>query len=125
MLFILLARNIDKCTDSSTGNACIEQAIDYIKENFTSNINLSDMAKMFFISSEHFSRLFKKETGFNFSEYINLLRLQKAETMLKKTNASIAQIASECGFNDSNYFSLKFRQMYGISPKKLQMANKK
>ena len=125
MLFILLARNIDKRTNTNSGNACIEQAIDYIKENFTSNINLSDMAKMLYISSEHFSRLFKKETGFNFSEYLNLLRLQKAETMLKKQNATVAQIASECGFNDSNYFSVKFKNMYGITPKQLQLANKK
>lgn len=126
MLFILLARNMNNRVDTNTGNACIEQAIDYIKENFTSNITLPDMAKMFYVSSEHFSRLFKKETGFNFSEYVNLLRLQKAETMLKKQqNASVAQIASECGFNDSNYFSVKFRNMYGISPKNLQLASKK
>lgn len=126
MLFILLARNMDNRVITNTGNACIEQAVDYIKENFTSNITLPDMAKMFYVSSEHFSRLFKKETGFNFSEYVNLLRLQKAETMLKKQqNASVAEIASECGFNDSNYFSVKFRNMYGISPKKLQLTSKK
>lgn len=126
MLFVLLARNMKTRTATASGNAAIEQAIDYIKLNFTSNITLQDMAKMFYVSSEHFSRLFKKETGFNFSEYVNLLRLQKAESLLKKQhNASVAQIASECGFNDSNYFSVKFRNMYGISPKKLQLTSKK
>jgi AraC-like DNA-binding protein len=41
--------------------------------------------------------------------------------MLKQPNSgSIAEIALACGFNDSNYFSVKFRKHYGISPKKLQ-----
>ncbi len=65
--------------------------------------------------------MFKKETGFGFCEYLNLLRLQKAEALLKQSdNLSISLIASECGFNDSNYFSVKFKEMYGISPKKVQ-----
>lgn len=126
MLFLLLARNLSSRTTTFTGNECIEQAIEFLKINFASNISLPDMAHMFYMSSEHFSRLFKKETGFNFSEYINLLRLQKAESMIKKQHSlSIAEISEECGFNDSNYFSLKFKKMYGISPKKLQLEAKK
>jgi AraC-like DNA-binding protein len=83
------------------------------------------VAGRFFISPEHFSRIFKRETGFNFSEYLNLLRLKRAETLLRQLNtAPITQIAQSCGFNDSNYFSVQFKKLYGISPKKFQGMNR-
>ena len=69
------------------------------------------------VSAEHLSRSFKRETGFGFKEYITLLRLKNAEELLKtRKNMSISEIAFLCGFNDSNYFSDKFKRTYGISP---------
>ena len=121
MLFILLARNKNQCVSVEEGNEYIARAVAYLQKRLTSEIFLSNMAALCSVSPEHFSRMFKKETGFGFCEYINLLRLQKAEGMLKQPNSgSIAQIAEACGFNDSNYFSVKFRKQYGISPKKMQ-----
>ena len=78
------------------------------------------MADMFSVTPVHFSRMFKKETGFGFCEYINILRLQKAETLISQSSTpSVTQIAAECGFADSNYFSVKFKKMYGTSPKSM------
>jgi AraC-like DNA-binding protein len=125
MLFFIIARNISNCETVEGKNAHIEKAIDYMKNNFSSSVSLSDIASKCNISPEHFSRTFKQETGSTFSEYLNLLRLKKAHSLLRRSEkASVAKIASLCGFNDSNYFSLKFKQMYGISPKKLQMSKK-
>ncbi len=125
MLFFLLARNVNTCSPVKTGNEYIEGAAAYLREHFAAPISLREIAKMHSLSPAHFSRTFKKETGFSFCEYVNLLRLQKAEALLKeKPTASVTEIASECGFNDSNYFSLKFKQMYGVSPKKVQLDAK-
>lgn len=120
-LFYLLMRNAESCVAIDESNKIIEKAVSYIRENFSSDITLSSLAKMFSVSPEHFSRLFKKETGLGFSKYINSLRLQYAEQLLKSSKEqSITHIAEICGFEDSNYFSKKFKEMYGISPKKLQ-----
>lgn len=125
MLFYLLARNINTCTPVKTGNEYIEQAIAYLQKNPCAQISLPDMAKMCSVSPAHFSRMFKKETGFGLCEYINLIRLQKAEYLLKTdAHFSITDIALGCGFNDSNYFSLKFKEMYGVSPKKYQLSSR-
>ncbi len=124
MLFSLLVRNPNLCTPQEDRHY-IDNALEYLQNNFTNEITLSEMATRHFVSPEHFSRVFKQKTGFNFSEYLNILRLQKAEQMLKQLNtASMTEIADACGFNDSNYFSLKFKKYFGISPKKFQTHNK-
>lgn len=120
-LFYLLMRNTGSCIDITDGNKVIERAVAYIKENFASDITLSSLAKMFSVSPEHFSRLFKKETGLGFSKYLNSLRLQYAEQLLKSSDEhNITRVAEKSGFEDSNYFSKKFKEAYGTSPKKVQ-----
>ncbi len=124
-LLILIARNLDLNAAKRGEKHYIEDAIAYLQNNFTSHITLSDMARMYFVSAEHFSRVFKKKTGFHFSEYLNLLRLKKSESLLRQLNAdSITEIAHSCGFNDSNYFSVQFKKLYGMSPKKYQSTRK-
>jgi len=120
-LFFLLARNAETRLEVKTGISYIENAVRFIQENFTSQITLSDVAKLNSISPEHLSREFKKETGFGFNEYLNMLRLQKAEALLKtERELSVSDIAYSCGFNDSNYFSDKFKREYGYPPSKLR-----
>lgn len=118
MLFFLLVRNLHTKTDIFSSHDFVERSIDFLQDNFSRNISLSEIASMYSITPVHFSRTFKKTTGLGFCEYLNILRLQKAESLLKQSpNSLITQIASECGFSDSNYFSVKFKKMYGVSPK--------
>lgn len=125
MLFFLLIRNQNTITGAHEDKHYIDDALDFLQNNFASNVTLPGIAGRYFVSPEHFSRVFKAKTGFNFSEYLNILRLQRAEALLKQmTAAPITDIANACGFNDSNYFSLKFKELYGIPPKKFQSMNK-
>jgi AraC-like DNA-binding protein len=124
MLFFLLVRNPNQC-EPEEDKHYIEDALIYLQNNFASNLTLGDMSERYFVSPEHFSRVFKKKVGFNFSEYVNILRLQKAESMLRQQNAiTITEVAQSCGFNDSNYFSVQFKKLYGISPKRFQSSNR-
>ncbi len=126
MLFFIIARNLNNCPTIDGKSTYIEESIEYMKTNFATPITLSEISSVCNVSPEHFSRTFKQETGFTFCEYLNLLRLKKAHSMIRHSQKqTIASIASLCGFNDSNYFSLKFSQMYGISPKKLQMNSQR
>lgn len=124
-LFYLLLRNAESCLDVDDGNKVIEQAVAYIRENFASDITLSSIAGRFCVSPEHFSRMFKKETGLGFSKYLNSLRLQHAEQLLRSAEGqNVTRVAESCGFEDSNYFSKKFKEVYGVSPKKVQKKGK-
>jgi len=120
-LFFVMARNSNTFTSKSNGSIFIEGCVKYIQKNFMNHISLSEMARLYSVSPEHLSRMFKRETGFGFNEYITLVRLQRAESMLKNENGkSISEIAYACGFNDSNYFSDKFKRAYGVIPSEVR-----
>ena len=115
-LLILMIRNQHEKIKQER-NSIVDAAIKYIQSNYMATIRLADVAKMLSVSEEHLSRTFKKEITFGFSEYITLIRLQKAEHMLKnEPSRAITEVAYACGFNDSNYFSYKFKKAYGITP---------
>lgn len=115
----LILRHPGGLEEATTGNELIDGIVRYIKKNYMGDIKLSTVAKLKSVSPEHLSRTFKACTGFGFNEYVTLLRLRKAEEMIKcERGKTISEIAYECGFNDGNYFSYKFKKMYGISPLK-------
>lgn len=117
MLLLTLFRHLPGAVDVPNADARVSEILEYLKNNFTASCTLEQMAQEFSVSPEHLSRTFKSETGLNFSEYRTLLRLREAERLLKeKPDLSIIEISYESGFNDSNYFSQKFREFYGVSP---------
>jgi len=90
----------------------------YITKNYTQDLSLESLSKMFSLSSAHLSRRFKAVCGIGINEYIIYVRLLNAEKLLKETNLPITEIAGRCGFNDSNYFSTVFKKAKGITPLK-------
>ncbi len=124
-LLSIVYRTENKYRNTRHQNKYVKTALDILEEDFTSDITLSSLAQNFEVSPEHFSRLFKKETGLGFNEYLSLLRLKKAENLLKKNeDLSVSEVAFSCGFNDSNYFCEKFKKVYGISPLKFRKKHK-
>lgn len=116
LLFLLLARNTDTEGARKSTNAYTAQTVAYIKKHYAEELSLTALAADCAVSPEHLSRLFKRETGFGVAEYITMIRLQQAQRLLRSTALSVTEIAERCGFNDSNYFSGRFKQAYGISP---------
>lgn len=123
LLFYLIARNTEQAKAPFSERSYIESAVKYLQTHYSGDVTLSRVAALYSVSREHFSRLFKRETGFGFNEYLTLLRLQKAEAMLREEpQKNVSQVAFESGFNDSNYFSDRFHREYGLSPLKYRRA---
>lgn len=59
---------------------------------------------------------FKEQTGMSVPQYLRQLRLCKAMELLRYNQQTIGEIAAQCGFDDSNYFSVVFHQAFGVSP---------
>ncbi len=120
-LLSIVYRTENKYQDTRLHNKYVEQVLKTLEERYTFDITLSEISNQLTVSAEHLSRLFKKETGLGFNEYLSMLRLKKAEIMLKQNgDSTISEIAFSCGFNDSNYFCEKFKKVYGLSPLKFR-----
>lgn len=116
-LLLLMIRSGNERKHEADSNTVVEKTVKFIQENYMNDVKLSEVSRMMNVSAEHLSRIFKKQTAFGFNEYLTLYRLQRAEYILaNEPGRAIGEIAYSCGFNDSNYFSYKFKQRYGISP---------
>jgi AraC-like DNA-binding protein len=123
-LVLLVLRNQKDREVVIGGTSYIEAAVKYMQENYMHAVSLSALSALASVSPEHFSRTFKRETGFGVNEFLTLIRLQRAEYMLKnEPGKSVGEVAYACGFNDSNYFSYKFKKAYGYPP--IQTRTKK
>ncbi len=121
LALIFRSQGVYRTTEIKSKQPFIYSAILFIKNNYSNTITLDDVAKHVAVSSVYLSRSFKSETGFTFKEYLTLYRLRQAETMLKQhPEKSILEISYECGFNDSNHFTTRFKKAYGITPSELR-----
>ena len=68
------------------------------------------------MSYGHFSRSFKRVTGANIKDYLNTIRVNRAQKALIGTNDSISEICKKCGFNTVSYFISIFRRITGTTP---------
>ncbi|QTH42065.1 response regulator transcription factor [Cohnella sp. LGH] len=94
----------------------------YLREHFREELTLQMVANELHVSPIYLGRLFKAETGEFFSDYLNRLRLEDAMQQLAGTSLKASEIASLCGFSDSNYFFRKFKQKIGMSPTEYRTA---
>ncbi len=94
----------------------IKRVLQYTIDHFMEPLTVNDMAKMVKLSPLYFGRLFKNETGQSYKQYLNLIRINKAENMLKSGIRNVSEVASACGFSDVFYFSKLFKRVKGYSP---------
>lgn len=80
------------------------------------DVNVGKVAAELKISSDHLSRLFRKNLGTSCSDYLQMLRMNLAERQLSEGVMSIQEVAFACGFADANYFSRCFRKRRYMTP---------
>lgn len=95
----------------------LKKSLDFIETHYMDALSLTELSQQEYMSVSAFSRLFKKETGSSFTDYIRKIRLAHAEGELLHTNKSITDIAADCGFSNISVFNKTFRQSLNLSPK--------
>ena len=93
------------------------------EQHFREEIELDEISKRLFVSTAHMIRTFKKQTGVTPYQYIIKYRLLSSEQLLKFSDLSIEEIASQVGFSSSSHFISNFRKQYGITPKAYRRNN--
>lgn len=99
-----------------TNDEHLQKCIEYISNNYHEDLSIKKVANKVHLSHTYFSRLFKKELGVSFVEYVTNVRIKRAKWLLGNTNDSIESIAEQVGFNTPNYFSSIFKKHVDASP---------
>ena len=94
----------------------VMSVIRYVEEFYNRRISLQEIAKKEFLSEAYLSRLFKEETGINFSEYVDSIRLQHAVNELRSSQLPVLTIALNNGFSTAKRFSNLFKEKYEMTP---------
>lgn len=94
----------------------MEPVVRFLEENCSGEVRVNDAAALVNMSRYHFCRSFKRATGRTLSDYVNQIRVNKAEYRLKNSTENITRIAMDLGFNDINYFSRTYKRYKGQTP---------
>ena len=93
----------------------IDETLLFLQQNIHRALTLDEMAEHAQMSKSHFSRLFRKQTGYSPIDYFIRLKMQHA-CMLLSTRVSIREIALQLGYDDPYYFSHSFKLVIGCAP---------
>jgi two-component system response regulator YesN len=95
----------------------INKARSYIEANYTSpDISLNSIAEHVYLNPAYFSKLYKKETGETYMEYLTSLRISRAKALLRDTNIRVSDIGAAVGYLNSQYFATFFKKVTGKTP---------
>lgn len=107
----------------STSAKLICDVNEYISEHYSEVIYLEDMANYCHLSKYYFAHQFKEITSLTFYDYLISYRLDKAKNLLKSTNYSISEIASQCGFANIRSFNRTFKERFECTPSVYRKQN--
>lgn len=95
---------------------------DYVDSHYADpDISLKKLASLFSYTEKYLSALFVRKTHTGFRDYVNSLRIQKAQQLLIQGGLTVTQIAAQCGFRDGLYFSKVFKKRTELSPVEFQL----
>jgi two-component system response regulator YesN len=103
----------------------IERAKKYIQKRITEKITLKEVANEVNLSPAYFSGVFKKETNESFTEYVNRLKMERAQRMLSTKEYSNIELSDMLGINNERYFATLFKDYTGMTPKQYRKLIKK
>lgn len=114
-----LSRHLNSVGQSGFPNqlsGIVRRAIAVIRDEWHPGITAVWVSQRINVDRSYLSRLFHKETGITLKNYIDRVRLSHARDLLGMTDLSVAEIATECGFNNEDALTRSFRDTQGSTP---------
>lgn len=103
----------------------LDKVDDYVRENYMEKLSLKTLGEMFYVNNVYLGQLYKKKYGIVFREYLNKLRMEKAQELLVNTDMRIYAISQEVGFGKAEYFINKFVQLNHMTPNQYRIHSRK
>ena len=100
----------------------LQRVRDYIEAHLGDRLTLADLAEVVCLSPYHFSRSFKLALGIGPQHYVIQRRLERAKTLIRRTDQPLAWVALEAGFTDQSHLTSVFRRETGVTPGQFRAA---
>lgn len=94
----------------------ILKALHFIHSHLDQAINIGDLARICFLTEDHFIRLFKRNVNYTPGKYINLKKIEKAQLMMLIDDMSVKDLSYSLGFDNVSYFNHLFKKITGENP---------
>lgn len=102
----------------------VNQAIRYIKENYSKDLNMAVVSNYISMNYSLFSLAFKQYTGVNFVNYLKDIRINEAKRLLRETDDRIIEISHKVGYENEKHFMKTFKALCGVSPSEYRKNNR-
>ncbi|UKS26752.1 response regulator [Paenibacillus sp. HWE-109] len=104
--------------------AYVYKSIAYIRDNLHQPISLQQVAGFVHVNPNHFSEVFKRETGCTYIEFVTQERMKRAIDILQGTQTKVSDIARRVGYEDIKYFTQQFKKYTGKTPSEFRQGGK-
>lgn len=116
-IVVELWRGKIKDVDLMSNNDRVIYALSHIHQNYSEVNEIEEVADTVKLSARQLTNSIKKMTGMNFNQYLHYTRTSRAMSGILYSDQSITEIAFNVGYQDSNYFSTKFKQVFNLTPR--------
>ena len=103
---------------------CVRNAIKYIRTNLSISLTSTDIAEHSFVSRSKLTKCFRAELSMSIQDYLSDIVLTEASGLIVNTSLSLGEISEQLGFFDQFYFSRRFKQKYGLSPREYRQRSR-
>jgi AraC-like DNA-binding protein len=117
--------NVGQDLDVSSGNMYVLQAVSFIRQSYSRDIGVAEIASHIGITRNYLSTLFQSELGMSPHEYLSQFRLSRAQELLTITDLSIESIANSVGYSNPLVFIKAFKRLTGYTPLRFRKVDRK
>jgi AraC family transcriptional regulator len=112
----VLTEELPRSQGGLSGNV-LRRVVAHVEDHLGEHISLEQLAALAGMSRFHFARQFRISTGQSPMGYVRQARIERATTILRERNTTIARVALSLGFADQSHFTRTFGRFIGVSPK--------
>lgn len=116
---ILIAK---KCIAEKKADDPMSRVMQYMQDHMAEQITVEQLADLIYVSKSYLSRLFKQQTGMSLIEYLRLIRVEAAKSLLVSSSTNVNEISYTIGYNSPKYFCRAFRTCTGMSPREFKYS---
>lgn len=110
--------------EKTTSDKSIAKSMqDYVDQHYAEDISRSSLTDIFYLDPDYASKLFKKETGISFKNYIIKKRIEVAKNLLSTTDLPINTVSDNVGYGNYSYFTRLFKKVTDMTPNEYRNAH--